>query len=263
VRLLLCGRVATARYYEKAIWYNSQYSQLKKNNGEKKDKTEEEKLDIKTRALQRTKNNVYNLISTNAWFWKRNDGSVFLPCFLTLTFKENITNIKEGNYLHSKFIKRLNYYVYKTKKTQLKYLSVIEFQKKTRKAIHYHIVFFNLPYIHKKELAEIWDLGFILIKALNPHQNVAGYLTKYITKSNFDPRLDGKKRYMCSRKLLKPIEINVESEALILISKIPKSYIKNRAEFESEHHGMVKVTEYDFGQGKTFKDVTNNMLVCK
>ena len=76
---------------------------------------------------------MYNLISTNAWFWKRNNSTPFWPSFLTLTFKENITDVKEGNYLQSKFIKRLNYYIYKTKKTEIKYLSVIELSQVCKK----------------------------------------------------------------------------------------------------------------------------------
>jgi hypothetical protein len=254
VKLLLCGRVATASYYEKEIYYNTQYSKLKKNKQqEKRDKTKEEAEDIAKRSAYRTRNNVYNLISTNAWFWKRNNNTPFWPSFLTLTFKENITDVKEGNYLQSKFIKRLNYYIYKTKKTQIKYLSVIEFQK--RGAIHYHIIFFNMPMIPKKELAEIWEHGFIIIKGLDKEQNVAGYLTKYMTKGNIDSRLRGKKRYFRSRGLLKPVEINIEEQALELISKIPETYIKKRSSYESDYHGQIDVVEYDFGQAKSINDV--------
>lgn len=253
LRLLLCGRIASLRSYEKEIWYNTQYSKMKKNPKEKQEKTEEQKMEIRKRAAYRARNNVYNLISTNAWFWKKEDNSAFLPVFLTLTFKENITEIKKGNYLLSKFIKRLNYYTYRTKTTQLKYLSVIEFQK--RGAVHYHIIFFNLPFIHKDNISKTWDQGFINIKGVDPKQNVAGYLTKYMSKSINDKRLWGKKRYFCSRKLLRPIEVNVESEVQLIVSRIPKEYIKKTSSFESEYHGMMTVTEYDFGQGKRMHDV--------
>lgn len=253
VKLLLCGRTATANYYEKEIWYNSQYSKKKNNNETRKEKIEEEKIDIKKRSAYRSRNNVYNLISTNAWFWKKDAHSVFWPAFLTLTFKENITDIKEGNYLHSKFIKKLNYFVYHTKKSQLKYVSVIEFQK--RGAIHYHILFFNLPHVDKKQLAEIWEHGFIVIKGADKDQNIAGYLTKYMTKGIKDTRLDGKKRYFCSRKLLKPIEINIEDQALALLSKIPEKYVRKQSTYESDYHGIISVVEYDFGQGKSIQDI--------
>lgn len=253
LKLLLCGRVAILKSYEKEIWYNTKYPRIKKTRTEKEDRTEEQKLDIRKRSSSRAKSNVFNLISTNAWFWNNEDGKPFLPVFLTLTFAKNIQDIEAGNELHSKFIKRLNYHVYKAKTSKLKYISVIEFQK--RGAIHYHIIFFNLPYIHKKELADIWDLGFIQVKKIDERKNVAGYLTKYMTKGNKDSRLEEKKRYMCSRGLLKPVEINNQSEVIQLARKIPNSFVKNTYDYDSEYMGKVYVTEYDFGKCKTIKDV--------
>jgi hypothetical protein len=43
--------------------------------------------------------------------------------FLTLTFKENIQDIEYANNEFKKFIKRLNYNLYKTKKANLKYIA--------------------------------------------------------------------------------------------------------------------------------------------
>ena len=59
--------------------------------------------------------------------------------FMTLTFKDNIQDVKYTNVEFKKFIKRLNYYLYNEKKQNLKYLAVWEKQK--RGAIHYHIIF--------------------------------------------------------------------------------------------------------------------------
>jgi hypothetical protein len=53
--------------------------------------------------------------------------------FTTLTFRENLHNIKEANYEFLKFIKRVKY-----KFGDFKYLAVIEFQD--RGAIHYHMI---------------------------------------------------------------------------------------------------------------------------
>jgi hypothetical protein len=55
---------------------------------------------------------------------------------------------------------RLNYHIGHA----LKYVSVVEFQK--RGAVHYHAVFFNLPFIVNDELAAIWSHGFIKINAI-------------------------------------------------------------------------------------------------
>ncbi|MGG0740940.1 rolling circle replication-associated protein [Niallia taxi] len=51
-----------------------------------------------------------------------------------------------------KFIKRLNYHQYQTKKQVIKYLATWEKQK--RGAIHYQVIFFDFPFIRKKKLEE-------------------------------------------------------------------------------------------------------------
>lgn len=102
--------------------------------------------------------------------------------FMTLTFKENIEDISYTNKEFNKFIKRLNYYLYKTKKQKLKYLAVWEKQK--RGAIHYHIILFDLPYIKNKELQEIWGHGFIKINKIDvdSKENRGRYVSKYFSK---------------------------------------------------------------------------------
>lgn len=74
-------------------------------------------------------------------------------------------DISHTNYEFNKFIKRLNFYLYSTKKQQLKYLAVWEKQK--RGAIHYHIIFFDLPFIKHKALQDIWGYGFIKINKID------------------------------------------------------------------------------------------------
>jgi len=68
--------------------------------------------------------------------------------FLTLTFKEDIRDQRIANRLFSKFIQRVNYHLGK----RTKYLAVVEFQDKKRKGvIHYHVIFFNVPYLPAKK----------------------------------------------------------------------------------------------------------------
>lgn len=91
--------------------------------------------------------------------------------FMTITFKENVTNIEYANAEFKKFIKRLNYKLFKTKKAELKYIAVWELQK--RGAIHYHIIFFSLPYIAHTELRKLWTLGSINIKKINVDKKIS------------------------------------------------------------------------------------------
>lgn len=120
--------------------------------------------------------------------------------FVTLTFAENMTDLKKGNNLFKCFVKRLKYWAEK-KGVNLKYLAVIEFQK--RGAIHYHMLC-NLPFIKKAELTEIWGNGFVKINAIDKVDNLGAYITKYMTKEKADDRLKTEKGYLCSRNLKRP-----------------------------------------------------------
>jgi hypothetical protein len=125
--------------------------------------------------------------------------------FVTLTFAENIEDIKVSNREFKNFIKRMKY-----RFGDFKYLSVIEFQE--RGAIHYHMIC-NWGYIEQKEVSEIWGNGFIKIKGLlkanngKPVDNVGAYMVKYMNKNVLDERLMGQDCYLRSRNLSKPVVV--------------------------------------------------------
>lgn len=112
--------------------------------------------------------------------------------FVTLTFRDHIEDISLANKEFEKFIKRLKYYFEKENpKFELKYLAVNERTKKNR--VHYHIVFFDFPYIKKSVLENIWKNGFVDIRLIRqnmktkdgelvPRTNVALYVSKYFAK---------------------------------------------------------------------------------
>ncbi|PIO78109.1 hypothetical protein ADO05_01912 [Streptococcus parauberis] len=103
--------------------------------------------------------------------------------FLTLTTKENIQKRSDFNLLFDKFIKRLNYYIYHSKKRLLKYITVLERQK--RGAWHAHILLFTFPFIPHKELLRIWGLGAVRINkldSLDDSSNAGRYVAKYMEK---------------------------------------------------------------------------------
>lgn len=120
--------------------------------------------------------------------------------FFTLTFADNMTDVKECNNLFKKFIMRLNYKF----NLKIKYLAVIEFQE--RGAIHYHVLA-DIPYIPQQELQNIWGHGFVYINAVKHVDNIGAYLVKYMTKDTEDTRLQGLQAYLHSRNLIKSYEI--------------------------------------------------------
>jgi len=114
-----------------------------------------------------------------------------------LTFAENMTDLKIANKLFRAFIRRLN----KLFNLKTKYISVIEFQK--RGAVHYHVLFFNLPFFNIHDFEECWSHGYTNVQALHNIKNVSAYVAKYLSKETFDNRLHGQKVFFSSRNLLR------------------------------------------------------------
>lgn len=130
--------------------------------------------------------------------------------FLTLTFAQNVTDIKAANREFSKFMRRLNRSVYKSDSTLLRYLAVWERQK--RGAIHYHVVLFGFPYMPKRELQAVWGHGFVKVNriAVDQRMNVGRYISKYFSKDVEDGyKL---KKYFRSQNLKLPEESRWVSE---------------------------------------------------
>ncbi len=85
--------------------------------------------------------------------------------FFTLTFAENLTDVKKAYYIFRQFIKRLKRKV----KKDIKYLAVVEFQQ--RGAVHFHVLS-DLPYMPQQELQELWGQGFVYVNAISHVDNV-------------------------------------------------------------------------------------------
>ncbi|MGG5369354.1 hypothetical protein IGI67_000960 [Enterococcus sp. AZ196] len=166
--------------------------------------------------------------------------------FLTLTFKEAVEDIDYANYEFNKFIKRLNYDLYKTKKAQLKYIATWELQK--RGAIHYHLILFDFPYIPFKRLESIWGHGYIKINKIDVDsiENRGRYISKYFDK-DLEIKNHKKKAFFKSQNLISPTLIkklsnspyNINNRKVIYSS----DYIVRRPIF---HHGDTNERELDF-----------------
>uniref|UniRef100_UPI003F693E1F rolling circle replication-associated protein n=1 Tax=Streptococcus pluranimalium TaxID=82348 RepID=UPI003F693E1F len=135
----------------------------KKDTGQKRrnfsDLSFEEKVEAykrKTVYIKQKRVDVMRLISSNF--------QQGLTKFLTLTFKEHVTDRAQAMDEFKNFMKRLNYLQKKLKRQSVKYLGVIEYTKKGR--IHFHVVLFNCGYIPKAELEKIWGNGFVRINRI-------------------------------------------------------------------------------------------------
>jgi hypothetical protein len=147
-------------------------------------------------SISRTRQAIYRLVSMNC-----GEHGDFPPVFFTITFKENIEDLAYANSEFKKFIQRLNYFFDK----KLKYVFVPEFQK--RGAVHYHGIFFNIPFIDKNLIEDIWGHGFTRIETTSKVKDMSAYISKYLSKETFDKRLFGQRIILSSRGLKRPVEI--------------------------------------------------------
>lgn len=147
-------------------------------------------------SIKRAKDRVYQIVEANRKaFKKRGRKNVFF----TLTTKDQLKDYKESNKKIKAFIRRLNKYC----GYPIKYIIVPELHESG--AIHYHGVFFNLPYIPVKTLRyNIWKYGYVDIQLPKGIKSISRYLTKYLTKDFQENTPVNTKLYFCSRGLSYP-----------------------------------------------------------
>jgi len=204
-------------------------------------------------SARRSKRMIKRLIRANSFSWfKEKNHKPYLPITLTTTFAENITNLKEANYEFTKFIRRLNYEVNQIEKrdlklSNLKYLAVYELQE--RGAIHYHMIFFNLPYIKNiyTRMREIWgkenrimvggkNKSFTKIRDQKNLEKIIDYFTKYIQKSVFENKNPRQKKYIASKGLIKPLESSISEIVNLIKMKLPEDALKYKWDGETEYN---------------------------
>ncbi|EKE06544.1 MAG: Rep protein, partial [uncultured bacterium] len=214
--------------------------------------------EILRRNKNRARKNLIDYVNCNSSEWIRDDGWPFKPIFITLTFADNIQDITWANREFSKFIQRFNTMVYGRQKTYLRYLGVIEFQK--RGAIHYHIMFFNLPFIEniKEKLTNIWQFGFFDVKALDRVKSTAKYMGKYFYKS-FDNRNEkNKKSYFISRGLKKPRVVYFEELVDRVLDMLPLDSMEvYKADVPVDYMISMDYRQYNL---KNFPDVFKEVI---
>lgn len=204
-------------------------------------------------------------------YWLLNKNFDYGSKFITLTFEENMKDLKVANYEFKKFIERLKYeeekriaagrkYDFK----EFKYLAVIEFQK--RGAIHYHMIS-NIEYMRNKDLRKIWSNGFVRINKISDCDNVGLYVIKYMNKDLNDVRLHKRKAYLRSNNLEWPEVINDDIVVRDLVEK--KELIDDDEVdcnvFKSEHYGKITKRVFNLKQTKRGKKRREEIFIeeCK
>lgn len=180
-------------------------------------------------SLSRTRIRLFRLVSANL---SHTDG--LSPTFCTLTYARNETCRKTAASELRLYHLRLSYFV----KKHVRYIAIPEFQK--RGAIHYHIIYFNLPFVPVETLArKIWGYGNVDLHLLSEIRNTSAYVAKYITKDTLDARHKGHRILITSRGLRQPI--TVYNEEVDFYTRITDNKPISRLETDDKI-----ITTYDF-----------------
>lgn len=240
-KIVISGGIVEQYIYNKgyAVGINPPNKDGRKGNTTK-EITLEEKEDNRQKVMQRARRDLRRLVNCNV----NQYGIECTPKFITLTFRDDIKELAAANKEFEKFVKRLNYQIFNTKGSNIKYSVVPEFTKKGR--VHYHAIFYNLPYIKSDKLATIWGQGFIKVNKIDNCDNVGAYVSKYMTKDNEE--IKGKKSYFNSRNLFKPTEVTKEKEVESLRNSLPLENITYSATFDNDYLGTITYNQFNFNK---------------
>ena len=243
-------------------------------------------------SAKRAKSKVFDLVACNVNKHLDYNQRQQMTKFLTLTFKENKQDLTEANLEVTKYLKRLSYYYYGVKKNVIKYICVPELQKRGAWHYHI-ILFNAPYMAHYRllELWGHGSVYINALKRNSDGVEVAKYVTKYISKGigqedqeqedqekSFDPNqspeeqeerkgdknlfdyenykrygLENKKRYQCSKGLIRPEETRVRASEMErqAINEILKEFGKEKiyiAKYENEHRGEIIIKKIQLSQ---------------
>lgn len=222
------GNVIEIYNYEEPLFYGFDNS----NNGIGKGKKKVgDKADfIKRRDnMMNSKMKLRRLINANVKKYSK---------FVTLTFAENVQDVDSAKDIFKKFIKKLNYRRKKEGKQNLKYVYVVEFQK--RGSIHFHCVFFNMGFIKNEELQRLWGKGYTKINIITNVDNVGAYVVKYMEKSLEDNRLNGKDLYGRSKGNLEESLVIKQPREVTAILEAYQNNITFEKTYKTDYNGKVQ-----------------------
>lgn len=230
IKAVISGNVIEISEYENEVLFGYKDTK-KKSKGRSSVANDDDKEINREKVFQRARKNLMRTINAN---YTENSK------FLTLTFKDEMTDIRKANYELKKFIQRLNYYL----EYNIKYSCVPEVQEERYKKYgvavwHYHLVLYNTPQkLDIKKLRDIWSNGHIKINVIKDVDNVGAYICKYMTKNHKD-RLRGEKMYFNSRGLNKPVEIKEPALVNDLLQTLQEQVPKYENTFANEYNSVV------------------------
>lgn len=239
---------ATIKPISKDAYMLCSTGEVKQIEHHAKDRTEN------LRNLQKTMHNLSDLINANVYPENADHCR-----FITFTYCENITDPEQLYIDYRNFNKKFKRYMQK-QGHHYEYIITVEAQE--RGAFHLHGIFIfsnKAPFIENTVLSEMWELGFVSIKALGKNiDNIGKYLTSYLTDlpidnfSNITPEMMGgdikeisNKRIIKGARLkLLPVGIRIYRYSRGIKKPTVKTVSYGEALQELSEDGYTKVNEY-------------------
>lgn len=183
------------RKKKKSIRNKKKRQGLEKRRNERRKQIQDRSvnLDNLRRSRSRKKKEIRRIVNSNC----TNDNKKYCS-FFTCTYKDNFLDEYAAREDIKKFIKRLQYN-YPGKEENGKWLDFTQYlwavERQKRGAVHFHIIFFNCPYLHWSKYQEEWGKGTIDIHQVRYARNAGSYVCKYFTDYDeqfFDNPIIGK-----------------------------------------------------------------------
>ena len=101
--------------------------------------------------------------------------------WMTFTYAENMTDTKRLYRDRQKFWQRVQYWHKKNGLSVPEYISIVEPQGRGAWHLHELWIYPNkAPFLPNKDIAELWQQGFVTVKKMDDIDNVGAYLTAYL-----------------------------------------------------------------------------------
>lgn len=248
-RVIVSGSVVEVCDYEKGVFKGRSSC-----GGRYKEADEKSKEKNRVDCLRRARQEIRRIVNANVGAY----GEEFTAKFLTLTFRDHVTNLDQAHYEFKKFIQRMNYMVFGVKSGNLRYTAIPEFTKQGR--VHYHVIIYNIPFTHVDLIFKTWGNGWVWINKIDNVDNVGAYVCKYLTKAQDDERLRGRKCYFNSRGLFKPVVIEDEKKTEIIKKSLPSEFMRVSKEYENEHLGKISYKQYNLKRVKKDTNLEESVM---
>ena len=242
--LAVAGNVLTEKIYEKCQCAGYAVNKRKP----RRELSPEEQEENRRRSALRARKTLVDAVNANFGWARRGfrygDKSVK---FLTLTYKENMTDYARLSGDFDLFKHRLEYHL----QEKIKYVCVPEQQK--RGAWHLHVLLY-CSFLPIDTLKRLWNetqgQGGFNVKRVQCVHNVGKYIGKYVGKDFEETdRIAGRRRFWCSQGFTKGVSRfrlsenpNIDVKGVFSKRKLLASCYEG--EFESEYTGKVSVRQY-------------------